>query len=135
VRPSTVALAYAAVAGAAALAGFGADLPWGLTLAVSVACVLVGLGRAGLMLLGLAQRRRIADRLLRTGVKVHPQSELLTWPLYVGGRAEDVSKSIERCLAARDGDGVAARSSERAIADFTSRSGGRARVHIGGGLR
>ncbi len=214
-RPSTVALAYAAFAGAAAVAGFGTGVPWRLTLTVSAACVLVGLGRAGLMLLRLAQRRRTADRLLRTGVKVHPQSELLTWraaeltsarnrsmlarslrglvqeverpsfmtavplnrrglrlhlplvrslvarisdvdravaprgmvlveelltngfesPLYVGGRAEDVSKSIERCLAALDGDGVAARSSERAIVDFTSKPGGRARVHTGGGLR
>jgi hypothetical protein len=166
------------------------------------------------MLLGLAQRRRTADRLLRTGVKVHPQSELLTWraaeltsarnrsmlarslrglvreverpsfmtavplnrrglrphlplvrsliarisdvdravaprgmvlveelltngfesPLYVGGRAEDVSKSIGRCLAALDGDGVAARSSEPNIADLRSLPRPRARVHSGGGL-
>ena len=78
-RPSTVALAYAAFAVAAAVVGFGTGLPRRLTLIVSAAFVLVGLGKAGLMLLGLAHRRRAADRLLRTGVNVHPESELLTW--------------------------------------------------------
>jgi len=77
-RPLTVALAYLALAVGAVVIGFGTGLPRRLTLVVSAAFVLVGLGKAGLMLLGIAQRRRAADRLLRTGVSVHPESELLT---------------------------------------------------------
>jgi hypothetical protein len=210
-----VAAVYAVLAGVAPVVGFGAGIPWRLSLAASAACLLVGLGQAGRAALALARRRRTADRLLRTGVKVHPHSELLTWraaeltsarnrsmlarslrglvqeverpsfvtavplnrrglrpqlplvrslaarianvdravaprgmvlveelltdgftsPLYVGGRTEDVSRSIERCLVALDGDGVAARLRERAIVEFTSRPGRRARVHTGGGLR
>jgi hypothetical protein len=131
VRPSTVASAYAAFAGAAAVAGFEAGLLWRLTLTVSVACVLVGLGRAGLMLLNTAQRRRTADRLLGTGVKVHPQSELLTW------RAAELTSARNRSMLARSLRGLVQEvdRAERAIADFASRSGGRARVHTGGGLR
>jgi hypothetical protein len=78
-RPSTVVLTYSALAGAAAVVGVAAGVPWRLTLIVSVACIVVGLGQTGLVLLGLARRRRAADRLLHTGVNVHPESELLTW--------------------------------------------------------
>ena len=215
-RPWTVALAYAAVAGAATVVGFGIGLPWRVTLAASVACLFVGLTQVGRTALALGRRRQAANRLLRTGVRVHPQSELLTWraaeltsdrnrkmlagslgrvvrevdrpslmtavplnrrglrphlplvrslidrlasaerpvsaqgmvlveelltdgfvsPLYLGGRREDVSGTIERCLAALDGES----SSERSVAqpgwgDFRSRPGRGTRVHSGGGLR
>jgi hypothetical protein len=77
-RPATVVLTYGALAGAAAVVGVAAGVPWRLTFIVSVACIVVGLGQTGRVLLGLARRRRAADRLLRTGVNVHPESELLT---------------------------------------------------------
>ena len=186
-----------------------------MTLLAATAGLLVALGQVARMRLALARRRRTADRLLRTGVKVHPQSELLTWraaeltsdrtrrmmarslggivrevehpslvtavplnrrglrpdlplvrslidrlasverpvtahgmvlveqlltdgfssPFYLGGRREEVSGTVEHCLAALDGES----SSERSLAqpgsgwdDLTSRPGRGTRVHSGG---
>ena len=93
-RPWTVALAYAALAGAATVVGFGIGLPWRLTAVAAAACLLVGLGQVARIALALARRRRTADRLLRTGVRVHPQSELLMW------RAAELTSDRNRKLLA-----------------------------------
>jgi hypothetical protein len=207
-----------ALAGAAVVVCLAAGLDWRVTLVALAACLVVGLGHAGRIGLALGRRRRAADRLLRTGVRVHPRSELLTWraaeltsdrnrkaladslarivrqverpvtasavplnrnglrphlallrslaqrlvepdrpatpwgmllvedlltdgltsPLYLGGRAEDVPGTIERCLSALDGG----ESWERPVArlpradrdDLTSRRGRGTRVRSGGGL-
>ena len=77
--PLPAAVFYATLAGAAIVVAFGIGLSWRLTLVAAAACLLVALGQVARMRLALARRRRTADRLLRTGVRVHPQSELLMW--------------------------------------------------------
>ena len=99
-RPFLRALAYAALGGAAIVVGFGAGSSWRLTLVAAAACVLVALGQVARMGVALARRRRAADRLLRTGVRVHPQSELLTW------RAAELTSDRNRRMLARSLGGI-----------------------------
>ncbi len=99
-RPLLLALAYAGLSGAAIVVGFGAGSSWRLTLVAAAACVLVALGQVARIRLALARRRRTADRLLRTGVRVHPRSELLTW------RAAELTSDRNRRMFARSLGGI-----------------------------
>ena len=78
--PSAVqrGFAYLVVAVLVTAAGFAGGLAWGLTVAVGAGLSAVGLSQFGRARLELVRRRRAADALLRTGVKIHPHSELLS---------------------------------------------------------
>jgi hypothetical protein len=93
-RRGMVGVAYVGLAALVAAAGLGTGLAWRLTLAAATGLLLVGIVRLGQARLGLARQRRAADLLLRTGVRVHPQSELLVWRA-----AELISDRNRRTLA------------------------------------
>ena len=86
---------YLVVAVLVAAGGFGAGVAWRATLAIATGFLAVGLLRIGRARLGLVRRRRAADALLRIGVKVHPQSELLIW------RAAQLTSDRNRRMLAR----------------------------------
>src|ERR1700686_3527905 len=93
-RRGMVGVAYVGLAALVAAAGLGTGLAWRLTLAAATGLLGLGIVRLGQARLGLARRRRAADLLLGTGVRVHPQSELLLWRA-----AELISDRNRRSLA------------------------------------
>jgi hypothetical protein len=97
VRPGLVYLGLAALT---AVVGFGAAVPWRLTVAAAAALLLVGLVHVGRTRRDSSRRRRAANALLRTGVKVHPQSDLLV------RRAAELTSHRNRRILARSLNGV-----------------------------
>jgi len=70
-------LVYLGLAPLIAVIGLGAGLPTRPTLAVAVALLVLGVVEIGRTRLAVVRARTAADTLLRTGVRVHPASELL----------------------------------------------------------
>jgi hypothetical protein len=73
---------------------------WLWVAAAAGVCVLAAFAEFGRARLGLARRRRTADALLRTGIKVHPESELLTW------RAAELTSDRNRTQLSRSLRGI-----------------------------
>ena len=72
-------VAYLVLAALVTAGGFAGGLAWRLTVALGAGLAAVGFSQFGRARLELVRRRRAADALLRTGVKIHPHSELLSW--------------------------------------------------------
>jgi hypothetical protein len=78
-QPATLAATYVGLAFVVTAVGLATGLSWRVIASVAVACGVLAVAQIARARLALARRRREADALIRSGVRVHPASELLVW--------------------------------------------------------